>query len=38
VKKVKIKEEYVISKYDLIGDKFVLLKKGKKNYYILKVV
>lgn len=38
VNKVKVTEEYVISKDDLIGDKFVLLQKGKKFHYILKVV
>jgi tyrosyl-tRNA synthetase len=38
VNKVKVTEEYVISTNDLIANTFVLLQKGKKNYYILKVV
>ena len=37
VNKVKVTEEYVISTNDLIANTFVLLQKGKKNYYILKV-
>ncbi len=31
-------EDYKITVDDLINDKFVLLQKGKKNYYVLKVV
>ena len=31
-------EEYKISKDDLINEKFVLLQKGKKNYYVLRVI
>ena len=31
-------EDYKITKADLINDKFVLLQKGKKNYYVLSVV
>jgi len=38
VNKVKVTEEYVISTNDLIANTFGLLQKGKKNYYILKVV
>jgi predicted nucleotidyltransferase len=38
VNKVKVTEEYIISTNDLIANTFVLLQKGKKNYYILKVV
>ena len=38
VNKIKVTEEYVISTNDLIANTFVLLQKGKKNYYILKVV
>ena len=38
VNKEKVTEEFVISSNDLIANTFVLLQKGKKNYYILKVV
>ena len=35
VNKEKVKEDYLISKSDLINDKFVLLQRGKKNYFVL---
>lgn len=38
VNKQKVGEDYSISNTDLINDKFVLLQRGKKNYYIIKVV
>jgi len=38
VNREKVTEEYAITKNDLINNQFVLLQKGKKNYYILKVV
>jgi tyrosyl-tRNA synthetase len=31
-------EEYKITEADLINDKFVLLQRGKKNYFVLRVV
>ena len=31
-------EEYTITKADLINDKFVLLQRGKKSYFLLKIV
>ena len=37
VNKEKIKEDYAITALDLINDKFVLLQRGKKNYFILSV-
>lgn len=37
VNRDKVKEEYNISATDLINNQFVLLQKGKKNYYILNV-
>lgn len=37
VNKEKVKEDYVITNSDLINDKFVLLQRGKKNYYVLVV-
>jgi len=35
VNKEKVKEDYVITKTDLINDKYVLLQRGKKNYFVL---
>ena len=38
VNKVKVKEDYKISTADLINDKYVVLNKGKKNTFIIKMV
>jgi tyrosyl-tRNA synthetase len=38
VNKAKVKEDYLITCTDLINGKYVLLQKGKKNYYLLKAV
>lgn len=37
VNKEKVDEEYVITQDDLINNKFVLLQRGKKNYFVLVV-
>lgn len=37
VNKVKVKEDYVLSEQDLINERYVILNKGKKNTYILKI-
>lgn len=37
VNKQKVKEDYSITENDLINDKFVLLQRGKKNYFVLVV-
>ncbi|RPG29991.1 MAG: tyrosine--tRNA ligase [Muricauda sp. TMED12] len=37
VNKEKVKEDYLITASDLINDKFVLLQRGKKNYFVLVV-
>jgi tyrosyl-tRNA synthetase len=37
VNKKKIGVDYVIKNTDLIADQYVLLQRGKKNYYILKL-
>lgn len=37
VNKQKVKEDYNITETDLINDKFVLLQRGKKNYFVLVV-
>ena len=38
VNKVKVKEGFTISNTDLIADRYVLLQRGKKNYFLLKIV
>lgn len=38
VNKEKVKEDKIIDNNDLIADKFILLQRGKKNYFLLKVV
>jgi tyrosyl-tRNA synthetase len=38
VNKEKVKEDYKITSSDLINDKYVIINKGKKNTYILRVV
>jgi len=38
VNKEKVKEDYKITAKELIADKFVLLQRGKRNYFLLKVV
>ncbi|MEX0273522.1 MAG: tyrosine--tRNA ligase [Flavobacteriaceae bacterium] len=35
VNKGKVREDYVITSKDLINDKYVLLQKGKRNYFVL---
>ncbi len=38
VNKEKVKDDFVLGTKDLIADKFVLLQRGKRNYFLLKVV
>ncbi|WP_109434370.1 tyrosine--tRNA ligase [Aquimarina sp. AU119] len=38
VNKEKVAEGYSISENDLINDQFVLLQRGKKNYFVIRVV
>ena len=38
VNKEKVKDDYSITSNDLINNKFVLLQRGKKNYFILRIV
>ena len=38
VNKEKVKEDFIIGKSDLINNKFVLLQRGKKNYFVLRIV
>ncbi len=38
VNKEKVKEDFVITSEDLIANKFVLLQRGKRNYFLLKIV
>lgn len=37
VNKEKVKEDFIITAQDLIADKYVLLQRGKKSYFLLKV-
>lgn len=37
INKEKVKEGFVLSNKDLIANKFVLLQRGKRNYFLLKV-
>lgn len=38
VNKEKVDESYLINKNDLIANKYVLLQRGKKNYFLIKAV
>ncbi|NNC50802.1 MAG: tyrosine--tRNA ligase [Flaviramulus sp.] len=38
VNKEKVKEDYIITANDLINNKFILLQRGKKNYFILQII
>ena len=37
VNKEKVKDGFSLSKEDLIADKFILLQRGKRNYFLLKI-
>jgi len=37
VNKEKVKEDFIIKIEDLIADKFILLQRGKRNYFLLKI-
>ena len=38
VNKEKVNDAYTITTSDLINDKFILLQRGKKNYFVLRIV
>ncbi|TDN95244.1 tyrosyl-tRNA synthetase [Salegentibacter sp. 24] len=38
VNKEKVKEDYIITSQDLINDKYIIINKGKKNTYIIRVI
>ena len=38
VNKAKVKEDYILTEMDLINDQFILLQKGKKNYYVIQFI
>lgn len=38
VNKVKVTEEHSLTKVDLINNKYILIQRGKKNYFIIKAV
>jgi tyrosyl-tRNA synthetase len=37
INKEKVKDDFVIRVNDLIAEKYVLLQRGKKNYFLLRV-
>ena len=37
INKEKIAEEYIVSTKDLVSDEFILLQRGKKNYFVVRV-
>jgi len=38
INKAKVKDDYQIGSKDLLNDKYILVQKGKKNYFLVKVV
>jgi len=38
INKEKIKEDYQLSSLDLISNKYILMQRGKKNYFLLKTI
>jgi len=38
INKEKIKEDYQLSNLDLISNKYILMQRGKKNYFLLKTI
>ena len=37
INKIKVKEDYLVSATDLINDKYILIQRGKKNYFLVSV-
>ena len=38
INKEKVAEDYTVTPADLINDKFILLQRGKKNYFVVEVI
>jgi tyrosyl-tRNA synthetase len=38
VNKMKVKDDYVISPDDLLNGKYILVQKGKKNYFLVRII
>lgn len=38
INKEKIKDDFVVSEKDLLNNKYILVQKGKKNYYLVKII
>jgi tyrosyl-tRNA synthetase len=38
INKEKVKDAYEVSKEDLLNEKYILVQKGKKNYFLVKVI
>ena len=35
INKEKVEQDYICNKLDLLNDKYILIQKGKKNYYLI---
>jgi tyrosyl-tRNA synthetase len=38
VNKQKVKDDYIITSDDLLNNKYILVQKGKKNYFLVRIV
>tara|TARA_B100001029_G_C15062987_1_gene460279 strand:+ start:2237 stop:3535 length:1299 start_codon:yes stop_codon:yes gene_type:complete len=38
INKSKVNDEYIVSKKDLIDNQYILIQRGKKNYFIIKII
>ena len=38
INKTKVNDQYIVSKKDLIDNQYILLQRGKKNYFIIKII
>ena len=38
INKIKVNDQYIVSKKDLIDNQYILLQRGKKNYFIIKII
>jgi len=38
INKNKVDEDYILSNNDLLNNRYLLVQKGKKNYFLVKIV
>jgi len=38
INKNKVEEDYILSNNDLLNNRYLLVQKGKKNYFLVKIV